>query len=543
MKIASFHSRTALAGAVALALGAGNAVAGPWAGSFCMFSPGGGPVSDFSWGTVCDEKVTGAINGVPGTASLASPQLFFGFNWTAKNITTYGPGTYTFNFSDASGTYTYTFTVGTGQVGATMLFDWSTSSNIGVVNIYDLTPGSGTLTYTSTDWDGDGILGGKMINGPFAGFSANFNMTETLPITVTLITKQGGNQTSTLLTSGGNVTVDTGLSDPSYTYDWTTLTDSAVTAVAIGGTTNSTLVFDPSTLSGKYSVGVKVDVGGTPVDATTTLNISPITLGSGDSDGDGVADNVEGAGDSDGDGIPDFLDNSGYDATELAVDTSDSDAGIMSSDAGTLALGSLAASVSASTLTSTPTFGPKVTADDIGTEDDKVSSSCVGGCFDFKVTGLSSGQTVNVVIPLSTPIPDHAVYRKYDTVGGTWSGFSRDGNDAIASAAATAPGQCPAADSSAWTSELTPGDTCIRLTLTDGGDNDADGVENGTIVDPGGVAEVNLVKASTTLDEGFGTISGPGCTLGTARPQDRWDLWLLLAGLAGLGVMRRKSRA
>ena len=170
--------KTAIASALALAMGAGAAHAGPWSGSFCMYSPGGGLVSDFSWGTACDEQVSGAISGAPGTATLSSPQTFFGFNWTAKGITTYAPGTYTWTFDDGSGPYTYTFTVGANQVGATMLFDWSTSSNIGVVNVWDVTSSASGTTYTSTDWDGDGILGGKMINGPFAGFSANFNMVE-----------------------------------------------------------------------------------------------------------------------------------------------------------------------------------------------------------------------------------------------------------------------------------------------------------------------------------------------------------------------------
>ena len=174
--------KTAIASALALAMGAGAAQAGSWSGSFCMFDPGGNPVSDGSWGTVCDEMVTGAINGVPGTASLSSPQTFFFAYWTAKDITTYAPGTYTWNFSDASGSYTYTFTVGAGQVGATMLFDWSVNSNIGVVNVWDVTSDGANNYYVSTDWDGDGILGGKMINGPFAGFSANFNMVEPVPI-------------------------------------------------------------------------------------------------------------------------------------------------------------------------------------------------------------------------------------------------------------------------------------------------------------------------------------------------------------------------
>jgi len=37
-----------------------------------------------------------------------------------------------------------------------------------------------------------------------------------------------------------------------------------------------------------------------------------------------------------------------------------------------------------------------------------------------------------------------------------------------------------------WQEGLVEGAWCVRLTLVDGGEYDADGVKNGTIVDPGG---------------------------------------------------------
>ena len=165
--------KTAIASALLLTMSAGAQAA---TGEFCMFDPGGAPVADFSWGGAqCDNSVTATITGIGTTGStISNTKTFFGFNWTAHTITTYGAGDHSWVFSDANGTYTYNFSVGAGQVGTTMLFDWSTSANIGVVNVWDAD--ANAMTYTSTDWDGDGILGGKMINGPFGGFSANFNL-------------------------------------------------------------------------------------------------------------------------------------------------------------------------------------------------------------------------------------------------------------------------------------------------------------------------------------------------------------------------------
>jgi len=97
-------------------------------------------------------------------------------------------------------------TVGAGQLGAHMLFDWNVSTNIDVVNVWNLNSqwdsnpvdkfgtndlwtgdvwaGPAGLTvnpnttwaYVSTDNEGDNINGVKMLDGPFQGFSANFNL-------------------------------------------------------------------------------------------------------------------------------------------------------------------------------------------------------------------------------------------------------------------------------------------------------------------------------------------------------------------------------
>ena len=163
--------KTAIASALLLGLTAGASQAAT--GEFCMFDPMGGVVNG-GWATSCDQAVTATITAI-GTAgsSLASPNLFYGQNWTAHSITTYEAGSYTVD----TGNGDYNFTVGAGQIGVSMLFNWGPNADIDVVNVWDVSSSGGVQTYTSTDWDGDGILGGKMIDGPFQGFSANFNLT------------------------------------------------------------------------------------------------------------------------------------------------------------------------------------------------------------------------------------------------------------------------------------------------------------------------------------------------------------------------------
>lgn len=157
--------------------------------------------------------------------------------------------------------------------------------------------------------------------------------------------------------------------------------------------------------------------------------------------------------------------------------------------------------------------------------DDDVVQQCVGGCFDFQISGLT-GTTAEVVLPLSAPVPAAAVYRKWN--GSAWEQFSTDAGNALASAAALPAGGCP---TSGYSSGLNQGHECIKLTIVDGGANDLDGEANGTIVDPGGVAERDVPAAATSLDS--------GCTLGSSTLTERLDWLLLGAALMALGILRR----
>jgi hypothetical protein len=133
------------------------------------------------------------------------------------------PGTYTINTACTTGNTSaqdldagtctpnidpaqnYTFTVAAGQIGGHMLFDWNTTANIDVVEVWNtnevfgpskLYTGAATCNnpltvwnLMSSDWDGDGKNGGAMIDGPFTQFSANFNIrTSGTPLTCSAYT-------------------------------------------------------------------------------------------------------------------------------------------------------------------------------------------------------------------------------------------------------------------------------------------------------------------------------------------------------------------
>ena len=90
------------------------------------------------------------------------------------------------------------------------------------------------------------------------------------------------------------------------------------------------------------------------------------------------------------------------------------------------------------------------------------------------------------MVPLSVGLPEGAVYRKYSTLGG-WANFVENGANGLSSTMSV-EGVCPELGSDAYTLGLTVGDNCLALLVEDGGPNDADGVANGTLVDPGGIA-------------------------------------------------------
>lgn len=162
--------KTLLATALLLAATGANA-ASISSGEFVMLDPTNSYVGGAS-------DITGDIDTGAGTWGVASATPFFGLLWNAHDGVLYGEGTHTIDASNAQdGSNMFSFTVGAGQVGGHILFNWGATTDIDVVNVWDVAGG----VYTSTDVDGDGILGLGMVDGAFPGFNANFNVA-TVPV-------------------------------------------------------------------------------------------------------------------------------------------------------------------------------------------------------------------------------------------------------------------------------------------------------------------------------------------------------------------------
>jgi len=381
--------------------------------SFTMYTPVGslaGPI---------DATVTGTFDLTTKTFSLNSTTPFFGFLWSTHDGTLYTPGTYVIDTTDAPGNtcnpafsicagdgsalggtgQNVTFVVPAGMVGGHIKFAWNVTDGIDVFMLWDSSGTSVDFGTSSPSVSPDGIPGYKMIDGPFIGYSANFDTTP--PIT--------------------------------------SLADTSV----------------PTT-------------------------------------------------------VPTSEPGTSYGAGALASAVGSSD-------------------------------GSGLTASDVGSDED-MEQQCVGGCFDFTVTGVTPGNSAKVVLLLSESIPAKDAYHQNITyrkkINGVWQDFVVDTNNKIGSASptSTSPLTCPGPGSFSYSQDLNAGDQCIQLTIVDGGPNDADGLANGTISDPGGIGVGNPVT-SNIADPSFG---GGGCSLGSGTATERGDWWLLALVLGGFGIWRRK---
>ncbi len=155
----------------------------------------------FTWDETMKTAVVASGQVSNATISSAGPCPFFGATWSAHDVAIYGPGTYTIYTDCPKGSPgcgstakspPITFTVGPNEIAAHMLFDWNNNNDIDVVDVWQpnavFTPsqfwdgacGAGNpkrvWDWMSKDWDGDSINGGAMVDGPFSGSSANFNV-------------------------------------------------------------------------------------------------------------------------------------------------------------------------------------------------------------------------------------------------------------------------------------------------------------------------------------------------------------------------------
>ena len=348
---------------------------------------------------------------------------------------------------------------------------------------------------------------------------------EQVPPTLDLNSEQSGTPTRKVSTTAGRVTVMLDIVDVNgeHTVDWSQTDNNLVQLNAAGGLSYE---FDPSALvAGVYTVIARVSDSGIPGrDFRKKLSIV-------------VEEDTVVVADTDNDGIPDDQDTSTED-NQLPVDSSSSE-GTVSTEAGfklviggaALSSGTPGVAVDESTIAESGEDGGEAPAN--GNDED---FDYPQGIYDFEVTQLPvPGQSVNVVIPLGEPMPADAVYRKYTEATG-WVEFVVDQNNAVA----TAPGDggaCPDAGDESYQPGLNEGDTCLQLTLEDGGPNDADGEINGVVDDPGGIAVEAPILVVIVPDESNRKTVGGGCSVAQG-PGDHGLLVLLALALLIAGRRR-----
>ncbi len=542
--------------------------------NFTMLNPAGADIGGtndlkFTW----DGTLLTSVSNPKVNATLASPTPFFGFPWTTHDVQIFGPGTYTFEAcpppinsatqvaadgsTHCTGPKSLTMKVKPGEVGAHMLFDWNGNNNIDVVMVWKVNHTwtgavNGTNSFGAsgapfnlavagdTKPDGTPVMisghpvpGHPMVDGPFIGFRANFNLNFNPPYALPVVsatTMQGGKPIAVVVPSGGPVTITASSDTAGVTYDWST-SDAALKAVNSNGTTSSTFVFDPSTLPSGKVVTARVTITDPATKEQSLAEVVPLRVDS--------TLTLAQAQSTKGNGIPDYYDHGPSAVTELQGKPSGT---FLLQSTGKLVLGSMAEQIGAGT----GKYGAILPATDLPKDPD-VTQSCVGGCFDFDITGITTPPgSAQVVLPLLAPIPPKATYRKF--VNGTWRNFflktSTVEGGKIASAPHNNSGTCPP-PGTAYKPGLTKGDFCVQLTLNDGGRNDADGAINGTIVDPGGVAGASTSTTSTVSTVGTPDVGSSGCSI-SPTPVSAWrgGAWWLIGTVIGwLGFSRRRRSA
>jgi len=348
------------------------------------------------------------------------------------------------------------------------------------------------------------------------------------PLADIAVTQGGINAGTTLYATlaVGEVIFVADASDPngdSLSYAWSGL---AALGASAGATTPSVTIADIDGIAaGAYPVELSVSDGTATTIASLLLNVvasvPDLTAGTGnadcdgdgavdvpandDCDGDGVANDIEGAFDSDGDGIPDYLDDSRIADRGVLQNQSGDPASsyLLQVEAGlSLRLGATAraagihgAMIDQQSITD---HGGQAGGLALNSEDDY---SSYGGLYDFEISGLNPAiATASIVLPLQSALRNDSEYRKYKADIG-WSAFVEDASNIIMSAPGE-PGICPAPGSSEYTAGLTPFHNCIQLTIEDGGPNDADGVRDFVIRDPGGAAIVPEVEPVPVAADG-----------------------------------------
>ncbi len=298
--------------------------------------------------------------------------------------------------------------------------------------------------------------------------------------TVQLVASQNDETRLTVAKNQGVVTVKATVADQNpqdvLSLQWNT---AGLSGADIDG---DQLEFDPSTQTpGVYMVAMTATDNGAPALTTTDQMYIVIVdalpaLTTADTDGDLIPDSEEGFADADGDGIADYLDVIA-DCNVVPEEGKQQVSFLAEGSPGVCLRRGQDSVLSQS-------GGLQLLPTEVETD---AAAANIGGIFDFIAYGLPvPGQTYQLVLPQRLPVPANAVYRKYNVVTG-WVDFVSDSRNFVSSSAGER-GFCPPPGDTRWSAGLTEGHWCVQVSVQDGGPNDADGIANGTIVDPSGVS-------------------------------------------------------
>jgi chitinase len=233
-----------------------------------------------------------------------------------------------------------------------------------------------------------------------------------------------------------------------------------------------------------------------------------------DSNGNGIPDDqeVDGATDLDGDGVPDDV-QPGIKSIVIADGTRK--IGIQAGGSGGGAF-----------ITSIESADEDIL--DFDVDVDGIIDQMPFGMVNFKLIVDTPGDEAVVTVHFSEPVPAKGRWYKYDPVQHAWSDFS---SLAVFSADRKS----------------------LTLKLRDGGAEDADGVVNGIIIDPAGVAVPsssggddlveNVVDGIGDIIGSVGSAAGGGCFITSSGAAASSSSHLSLLGLGALGAIVAMKRA
>lgn len=274
-----------------------------------------------------------------------------------------------------------------------------------------------------------------------------------------LIVQQGGINVSQVQPDLGDVTIITVVNDANstdtHTYDWSA-TDNSLTDTS---SEESQFVFDPSNVSlGVYRIALTVSDSGTPVESAFTLSDLNIVTNAID-EATGLPCNV-----------------APHNANVL-------DQYLVETQMGACIYRSLLSKVSEG-------GGVLLSVNDFSSQTGLINDehNTFGGRFDFNLQSLFAfaGFQGTAVIPLTEAIPADALMRILSN--GSWRTFDTSGADSVSSAQSEL-GYCPPPFDASYVAGLVAGNTCVQISITDGGSNDIDATVNGIIEFTGGVHE------------------------------------------------------